>query len=146
MKEQGPARPINCRPPRVLVAASLAIGLAFVAQEVVIFAEQPWSVASLDLIATYLVVALARVLGYFVAPFMIGRSQWFSFGAGLVLAPALGSWVLMFLPAMLYDPIVAVLAAVSGLVLLALYVAIFRHFVIEFLDNRDVGRGQRPQS
>lgn len=145
MNEQGPRPSANCRPPRILVAGSLAVGLAFVAQEVFVFAEQPWSIASFGLIATYLIVALARVVGYFVAPFLIGRSQWSSFGAGLLLAPALASWVLMFLPAMLADPLVAVLAAISGLVLIALYVTIFRHFVIEFLDNRDVGRGHRRE-
>jgi len=141
--QQQPNPPTDCRPPRALVAASLAVGLAFIVQEVVIFAEQPWSMASTGLVATYLIVALARVVGYFVAPFMIGRGQWLSFGAGILLAPALASWILMFLPAMLTDPVVAVLAALSGIVLLALYVTVFRHFFVEFLENRDIGRGNR---
>ncbi|WP_366655042.1 hypothetical protein [Fodinicurvata sp. EGI_FJ10296] len=139
-----PSASANCRPPRILVAASLAVGFAFVAQEVVVFAGQPWSIASAGMVASYLIVAFVRVAGYFAAPFMIGRGQWLSFMAGLLLAPALASWVLMFLPAAFGDPVVAALAAISGVVLLALYVMIFRHFVIEFLDNRHVGPGKPP--
>ena len=77
-------------------------------------------------------------IGYVVAPLMIGRSLWASFFAALILGPVLLGWLTNFTP-WPGDPVWMAVAAVSLVVILALYGLILRHLWLDFQANRSGG-------
>ena len=123
--------------PRWLAALSIAVGIGLPA--IVMMDTRGLAGASQDQLLFAMVMTIILNIGYIIAPFMIGRGQWLSFFAGLALAPALAGWVSLFLPAALGNPLVIILAGLSGLALVGNYVFIFRHFAGEFFSNRKGG-------
>ncbi|HET8728082.1 MAG TPA: hypothetical protein VFO41_11265 [Alphaproteobacteria bacterium] len=138
MKEAAPGP--GLAPPRLLAALSIALGVAFA---VLVFrdlaARGPIETAPPGLVLRLAAVAVALNAGYVIAPLLIGRGLWRSFAAGLLLAPGVLGWLLMFWPRLFADPFLGLLGGLSGAVLLALYFYAFRHFAVEFADYRRRG-------
>lgn len=123
--------------PRWLAALSIAVGLGLPA--IVVIQTGGLAGASEQQMAFAMIMTIVLHVGYILAPFLIGRGQWRSFFAGLVLAPSLAGWISMFVPGIAGHPLVAVLGAVSAVALIGDYIYIFRHFAAEFLSNRKSG-------
>lgn len=125
--------------PRALAALSIALGLVLA---LLMFQDlvSRGPVARSPGLGLRLAAASAALnLGYVAAPLLIGRGPWRGFAAGLLLAPCLLGWLLMFWPGLTASPLLALLGGLSGLVLLALYALVLRQFAAEFADRRTGG-------
>ncbi|MEQ8966308.1 MAG: hypothetical protein RID91_10815 [Azospirillaceae bacterium] len=135
-----PRRPDRLRPPRWLVALSVAMGVVLFAQQMrFVLGAGPVGELQPAQAAGLLVLALAFNAGYVVAPFWVGRGPWRNFFAGILLAPCLVGWLLQFLPAVLSRPDIALIALPALASILGLYTYMFRQFWTEFQDSRKSG-------
>ena len=129
--------------PRWLIALSIALGLGYfwllISQAL---ALQTAASTPLPSVPGAVGAALFFTLGYVVAPLLVGRGPWWTFLAGLALAPAVLGWLTMFWPGAFQggDWLAAGLAMAGLIVLFLLYAMIVREFVREFLSNRRSGK------
>ncbi|MEM7444621.1 MAG: hypothetical protein AAF414_14970 [Pseudomonadota bacterium] len=124
--------------PRWLAALSIAVGIGL--PVIFLMMTEGMAGATEEQMTVAMVMTIVLNVGYIVAPFLVGRGQWSSFFAGLLLVPAIAGWVSMFIPGVFsINPLVIVLAAISATALLGGYICIFRHFAAEFFSNRKGG-------
>lgn len=129
--------------PRPLAALSIAVGLGLPLAVTVDTGGMPGAPIQDQLTAMFMLILFH--IGYILAPFLIGFSQWKTFFAGIALAPALAGWVSMFLPSLGQDSgvLLPLLAAVSVVALIGDYVWVVRHLAMDFFSNRrSGGRGE----
>lgn len=129
--------------PRALAALSIALGLVLALLLFQDLASRGPVGRSPGLALRLVAVSAALNLGYLAAPLLIGRGPWRGLAAGVLLAPCLLGWVLMFWPGLTASPLLALLGGLAGLVLLALYVLVLRQFAAEFADRRSGGPSGR---
>lgn len=141
--EDQPASPPSAGPlPRWLIALSIALGLGYfwllISQALALEAAASTPLPS---VSGAVAAAVFFTLGYVVAPLLVGRGPWWTFLAGLLLAPAVLGWLTMFWPGAFEggDWLAAALAMAGLTVLFLLYAMIVREFVREFLGNRRSG-------
>ena len=129
------------RPPRWFIALSIGLGLGSLGLAVRVLADGGDATNVPDALAGRIAVLTAVFhLGYFAAPFLVGRGAWANFVGGLLLAPAVLGWLLLYWPGLLTDRLLAGLGIACLAVLAGLFGYVFRSLFGEFQSGRRGGR------
>ncbi len=130
------------RPPRWFKALSIALGIASIGLAIRVLAGNgALPDAPEGLAGRIAVLTVVFHLGYFTAPFLVGRGSWASFFGGVLLTPAVLGWLLLYWPGLMADRLLAGLGIACLAVLAGLLGYAFRDFFGDFQGAR---RSARP--